>query len=233
MQMIRSTHIQDELNELKSSLKAGTGPVFTVPQGYFEELPKLIIERIKTSQSEASSEIRELSPLLASISRKMPLSLPDGYFETLGQPQEPGTILAGISKSMPYEVPAHYFDDLSDAVLARVWKPKAKVVSFRKFARMAIAAAITGMIAISGWFLFNQPDQVTVNQPEQWVAKKLNDVSNQDLEEFINNADMDQSAAPIASGQKPEVKSMLNDISDSELESFLAQIPENEDVSIN
>ena len=232
--MIRSTHIQDELNELKSSLTAGTGPVFNLPEGYFENFPRLMLERIKAGGSEAREEISEISPLLASISRKMPHSVPEHYFEEAALPTGSDTFLQGISKSMPYDVPAYYFEDLPDAILSRVWKPKAKVVTLRRrVMRLAVAAVITGLVAVSGWMIFGQKDGVSVTQTEQWVAQKLDDVSNQDLEEFINTADLDNASEPIAAGQKPEVKTMLNDVSDTELESFLAQIPEDEELSIN
>jgi hypothetical protein len=236
MQMNRYKNIQDELNELESSLKAGIKPVFNLPEGYFENFPSTVLQRIRLHESEAKTEISGLSPLLASLSRDMPLSVPNNYFEEFTPiAAEQSEVLASIGKTMPYSVPAHYFEDLSDAVHARVWEPKAKVVPFRKrVMRMAAAAIITGLIAISGWVYFNQKsNDVSVNETGQWVSKKLDGVSNQDLEEFINITASDEVSEPIAATAKPEVRNMLTDVSDSELENFLSEIPEDEELSFN
>ena len=81
----------------------------------------------------AADELAELSPLLASLSKKSPFSLPDGYFD-----QVPGEINAGISgltqandileealspllesarHRNPYSVPQGYFEQFPSSLL--------------------------------------------------------------------------------------------------------------------
>ena len=236
MQMNRYKNIQDELNELKSSLKVGIEPVFNLPEGYFENFAHTVLERIRLNEADAHSEIGTLSPLLASLSRKMPLTVPENYFEEISPAiRKDSEILSSIGKGMPYSVPPHYFDDLADAVQSRVWVPKAKVVPFRKRAlRMTAAAVITGLIAISGWVYFNQDNSsVSVNETGKWVTNKLDGVSNQELEEFIKITSTEGVSEPIAATSKPEVRNLLSDVSDSDLDNFLAEMPEDEELSFN
>lgn len=69
------------------------------------------------------SELQELSPLVAGISRANPYRLPEGYFEAL-----PGEILHITQAEQPelgsrqpvFSVPQGYFDNLAANVLARV-----------------------------------------------------------------------------------------------------------------
>lgn len=238
MQMNRYKNIQEELNELKSSLKAGLIPVFNLPEGYFENFASSVLQRIRVAEMEANAEIGAISPLLASLSRKMPLSVPDNYFKELSPAEtETSEILSSIGRAMPYQVPAHYFEDLADAIQSRVWVPKTKVVSIRKkFMQMAAAAVITGLMAISGWVYFNQDPNtdiaVSTQETPQQVDKMLNGVSNQELEEFINNTGEEPASDPVAAAEKQEVKTMLTDVSDSDLDNFLAQMPEDEELAV-
>lgn len=106
---------------------AGKESPMEVPTGYFDNLSDSILAKIKTQ--EAVNEIRELSPLLASVQSINVFTVPGGYFETLDQ-----QLIAGI-------VPA-----------------KAPVVSLfsRKWTRYAAAAAVLSMIAFGTWFLLNK-----------------------------------------------------------------------------
>lgn len=237
------SHIQDELNELKSSLPPeGVQEAFAVPQGYFEQFAASVLERIKLEEQDESQELENLSPLLASISRKMPLSVPAGYFDSsagslpafTGQEELP-EILAGLKGANPYSVPQGYFESLPGQVLSRVNQPRGRVVSMKtRWMRVAAAAMVGGIIAISGYFYFAGKQQANpapdVNNP-QWVAQKLKNVENQELEEFIKSTDV--SAKTPESSRKPsandEVKTLLKDVSVQEMESFLNQLPMEED----
>ena len=206
------THIQSELMELNSSLPFNVKmPVFNVPEGYFESFAEGVLAKIKGKQAVSSSdELAALSPLLAGISRKMPFSVPENYFDeaTMSLPsltlEEPlPEVLSGASKTLPYKVPAGYFEQLPQQVLNRVVKPKAKVISFnRDWMRYAVAAVLIGIVALSSIVYFSSGNKVDpVKQPEAWIARKLKNVSNQELEK------------------------MLKDVSDTELDAFLSQVP--------
>jgi hypothetical protein len=237
------SHIQDELKELNSSLPPEkVQEVYSVPQGYFEQFAASVLERIRLEEQDESQELENLSPLLASIPRKMPFSVPTGYFDSsasslpafTGQEELP-EILASLKGSNPYSVPQGYFESLPDQVLSRVSQPRGRVVSMRsRFMRIAAAAMVGGIIAVSGYFYFAGRQQATpapdVNNP-QWVAQKLKNVENQELEEFIRSTDV--SAKTPEPSRKPsandEVKALLKDVSVQEMESFLNQLPMEED----
>ena len=178
------------------------------------------------SSAGAQSEIAELSPLLAGISRQMPYEVPAGYFESTSEgladltASEDSLILSFIEKEMPFEVPRGYFQDLPAEIMDKIQGSRGKVVSVGrgKWARLAVAAVMTGIITFSGIFYFSGKNNTSIN-PKEPVAQQLKNVSTHDLEEFIKSTDANSSTAAIASN-KPEVKEvkqMLQHVSDGRI----------------
>jgi hypothetical protein len=243
--MKQSKTIQEELASLNSSLPYNIDePVFNVPENYFENFAQSVLNKIRKQEPAVSTELTELSPLLSGISKIMPYQIPENYFEelTLEIPaiisDEALPAVIDFSKSNPYQVPAGYFDGLSEQVLHKIPKNPGKVISINKsrnFMRMAVAAMITGIIALSGILYFSNNNSLDpVNQSEEWVANKLDGVSNGALDDFIKNVDF-TSTSGNESVSKPvsvEVKKMLNDVSTTELDAFLAQIGSDEDLYV-
>ena len=231
-------HIQEELESLKSHLPYQIEePVFTVPDGYFANFAASVFSRIKEEVPiSATDELKTLSPALSSIKKEMPYSLPEHYFSTLhnGIPllireEEIPPLLANHNKRMPFEVPEAYFINLPGVLISKITKPSAKIISIsRNWMKMAVAAMVAGIIAVSAIFYLNDKSSVIdpVKQPAQWVAKNLEGVSNQTLDEFIKTADYNASEnIAKAPNHITEVRSMLNEVSDSELDAFLAAVP--------
>lgn len=83
------------------------------------------------NRNNISKELREISPVVADISRQAPYSVPAGYFEGLAD-QLLQLVKAGNASSVlpkaknPFEVPRGYFEGLADNILQRV---KAEEVS--------------------------------------------------------------------------------------------------------
>lgn len=231
-------HIQSELQDLNSSLPFDMKePVFDVPQGYFENFASGVLAKIKGELSVLpSSELESLSPLLAGLSRKMPYSVPDGYFsgtdevlQALVRDEPLPDVLLQAGKQMPYEVPTGYFEQVPEAVIARIEKPKAKVVPLfgRQWVRYAAAAIITGFVVLGGLMYLQQDNQSAngVSEPSSWVAKTLKNVSNQELDEFLNSAVVNGTETARQTSEKPEARKLLQDVSTSELDAFLSQVP--------
>lgn len=232
------THIQSELMELNSSLPFHVKmPVFDVPEGYFERFADDVLAIIKGKQAVSpSDELTSLSPLLAGISRKMPFSVPDNYFDEattsipgLVQEEHLPEVLMAAGKSMPYEVPAGYFEELPQQVLHKVAQPRGRVVSLnRNWMRYAAAAVLIGAVTISSIvYFFSGSKAEPSTTSESWIAKKLKNVSNQELEEFIKTASFVNGSETAKNGQQggQDVKKMLKDVSDTELDAFLSQVP--------
>ena len=51
----------------------------SVPEGYFDSLPGILLSKIKAVEN--TSELSEIAPVLAGLDRKMPYTVPKGYFE--------------------------------------------------------------------------------------------------------------------------------------------------------
>ena len=163
--MDNENNIQDELRNLDSGLPSPNNPL-SVPEGYFDGLAASILARVKEQEGSAASELQQLSPFLAGLSRQMPYAVPQHYFEqnlsnlSLITAEERSEVLEAIGRQMPYSVPEGYFHRLPDQILANLVRPKAKVVPFfsRTWARAAAAAAIIGAVIFGGYQLLNAPE---------------------------------------------------------------------------
>jgi hypothetical protein len=243
--MNKRNTIQDELNELNSGLNPNSNDTpYSVPEGYFEGLASSVLAKIKGEMTvSASDEIAQLSPLLAGISRKLPYSVPENYFqsniENLGaftSESEDSLVLSFIEKEMPYQVPTGYFANLPEQVLEKVSDSSrsAKVVPMmkRKWMRLAVAAAVTGIMAISGFFYFNNRGSSATPDPVTAVKK----ASTEELNEFIKSTvvNVTDDKAPATAKNTTESKKIFNDVSDKELDAFLSQMPtDDDDIDIN
>ncbi len=232
--------IQDGLREINSNLPfEHEKPVFTVPEGYFENFAVSVLSKIKDeTASTLLSELKELSPVLAGISRKMPFAVPENYFTGFADSAHAFTdalpeTLSAIDKQLPYAAPDGYFTELPQQILSRiVAKPQARVISLntRKWTQYAVAAMVAGILVLSSIFYLNKETVNPATASQEWVAKKLKNVSNQDLEEFIQTTDINKEVAQMTNG---EVRQMLSDVSDRELETFLNSVPtDDEELSI-
>jgi hypothetical protein len=212
---------------------------FSVPDGYFEGLATSIMAKIKGAEESASAEINSLSPLLAGISRNMPYVVPANYFQTtieelpfLTGDDPRSAILSLVERITPYEVPLGYFANLPNQILEKVsQQPKAKIIPVvkRRWMRMAVAAMVTGIIGLSGWFYFSQHKGFDANKP---IAQQLKNVSTKELNEFIKTTDITAASTETArakTANKTEVEQMLTDVSDKELASFLNQVPSDDE----
>jgi hypothetical protein len=156
--MTRSNNILQELKEIGTTLVNSEIPaVYTVPKGYFEAFPQLILMRVKALNANTpSEELGYLSPGLSQFSKQMPYSVPEGYFEGLedrlrrvvfnqgNQDQEfesaqaeiksLSPFLSGLNRQMPFSVPQGYFEHLSSTMEEKAGgvETGAKVVSIHR-----------------------------------------------------------------------------------------------------
>lgn len=231
----RST-IQDELKALESGLSSDISfPDFEVPAGYFDGLAAAVLQRIKSSETvSVQDELTELSPLLAGLSKTTPFSIPEGYFQAnlesipVFASDEKSVVLNEVGRNMPYQVPSGYFESFASSVLKKV-KPQAKVIAMnpRRWMRVAAAAMIAGIITISGIVYFSGKQDIKVDNP-QWVAKKLQNVSDKELDEFVKTSDVNQGTIATVKNKSvktADVNRLLQDVPDNELDAFLEQMP--------
>lgn len=230
--------IQKELQDLRSSLPLDNKqPVFTVPDSYFENFAASVMAKLKDQHvTHPADEIENLSPMLAAISKISPFTVPENYFSDLPNhlphmvSEDPvPNLLVQHSKQMPYAVPTGYFNQLPAQIAQKV-KPAAPVVSLSaRWMRYAAAAVIGGVAVIGSIFYMTTGKGNTAPDPalqtDAWMAKKLEDISNKELDDFINVADVSFNGQHVAqTNNRPEVRSMLRDVSDKELDAFLEGI---------
>lgn len=228
--------IQDKLDAMKNDLPAPhkAGDPFNVPEGYFEGFAASMLAKVRAEETQsAADEIAELSPLLAGISRQVPFSVPQGYFDTVLEDipslisDDRSAVLSLIEQKNPYTVPSGYFYNFPDSMLSKVSAP-AKVVPMmrRKWARMAVAAALIGIIATAGLTMFGNRSG---NTPSDAVAVELKKASTEELNDFITTTDASLSAGQSTASNSSDVNKLLQDVSDKELEAFLAAVPTDDD----
>ena len=183
----------------------------SVPEGYFETLAVNILNKIHSIENNVAAELSEISPLLANIHNK----------ET-------------------YTVPQGYFNKLSFAVDQR---KTVKVISINKpgsFFKYAAAAVITGLLGLSivNIVATNNSDNhkiltaeimpVTTNSNTVVLNgnfdEALNNISEIEIEQYLQNNGHDVKAALVASStddieKLPEASEYLFD--ENVLENYL------------
>lgn len=228
-------------------LEGATNNIYTIPQGYFNSLADNIMNRIKAMEADTTQEeLSHLSPVLNTVDKAMPYSKPAAYFEELPENVIAGAnavdfvneelenlspLMSSFKNKQVYEVPASYFDNLSNDVLSKVQTQNAKVVSvsFRKrVLKYTMAAAITGIVAISAWMYFNNAN--TIVEPvvnSEKIPEEIKAMTDSTLMSFADNNILslaeitdDISINAIATN---DVNDLLTDLPDETLQQYLEE----------
>lgn len=241
----------NELNELGTSFGTlSPQNLYEVPTGYFEGLPARIMNRIKALEaSDAREELEYLSPLLSDASRKMPYEVPAGFFQNFAgsvmqqlnenashktsaeEIESLSPLLSGLKNKNPFTVPAGYFDSLETTINpddSSGTKKNAKVIALttRRWYRVALAAAVIGIVAITGLMLFNGGGNgISIDKnPQAWVKKNvINKVSEEKIDEFVTLVAPNETQKPAGSeaAAEAEIKELMKDVSQKEIDDFL------------
>jgi hypothetical protein len=239
--MTNRNTILNELNDIGSILGNYIPQnIYEVPYGYFEGLPTQILNRIKALETtDAKEELEYLSPLLNNISKEMPYAVPVDYFQNLSDDllqrvtnhadhqtseeeiESLSPLLSSLKNKNPYSVPAGYFENLE----TKTEKKEAAVISItkRRWYRLAVAAAIIGVVTISGLLLISN-NSVSVNNPQAWVKEKVTKkVSEEKIDEFVKltKDDSSEKADDTDAAKQAEIKELMKDIPEKDIEEFL------------
>ncbi|WP_157474119.1 hypothetical protein [Flavihumibacter petaseus] len=230
---------------------------YGIPGGYFEGFPDKMLVLARSASElgdytdnqdividpiDSRSETEGLSTLLAGISRKAPFNAPEGYFEQLAIPENVGDpeISPVLTRLNPYAVPERYFDAFPERMLAAVTpsrKLPARVFPMgRNILRYAAAAAITGIIALGGWYY--QSKNGSINGADAGSQESVTLQLEKELNQLSDDAFADYSFLPPAGEMPPaalanndddlnanDIHFLLEDISDKSLQEFLADQP--------
>jgi len=230
--MKSQNYILQELNDLKSSLPHLPQP-YQVPDGYFAQLPEQILQHVKiATATNAAEETALLSPLLGSMDRKMPYTLPEGYFETLQtdwvwaadesvaeELRAASPLLASLQKETPFSVPPGYFEKTAAAVEKPAQPARVVKMASRNWFKYAAAAVTIALVATTAFFFINRPSSPDPNEKSYaWVEKNLKKVDTHTLEDFVELVPGDSAGAVTVSA---EVSSLLKNVSDHDMQEFL------------
>jgi hypothetical protein len=190
--------IQVELESISKEVsEIPVKQVFTVPEGYFDLLPGLILEKIRAMEVGHEEEISSLSPLLAGMSRKMPMNVPEGYFSEVRIPSATGAKTPAPIVSMPKN----------------------------RFRLYAVAASLVAILGF-GALIYNMSEQQGNMDPLS-VSKELPKVSEKEMDEFLSGfPDITVPEPIVVAGNPAEAEEMMRDIDEECLKDFLSDQPE-------
>jgi len=207
--------------------------IHSVPTGYFEGFPKLMLDLINANEG---------LTWLSSMPREMPFQVPSGYFNELDEKimemiqnhpdyqtskeelESVSPLLSSINKRPVYSVPHGYFENFKPGADGKK-ETKVVVLSSRKWFRYAAAAVIVGVILMAGLIAVNNnhsdPANKTLAKFEREV-KKINDVKS--TENLIDFMDAGLNEKELARSDKSiktdDVQQLLKDIPIDELKDF-------------
>lgn len=177
-------------------------PVFTVPEGYFDQFPSKMMDLVKKNdRSEVEAELESISPVLAGLEKKNPFTIPEGYFSSTVIP----------------------IPDL---------EPKtAKLVGFNprpRFRTLMAAASIIGVLGLGTWlFLMTQPSETRINDSTLNINSELPKLSANEMTNYLDSLPEEINLEPIslAGVEDIDLDKVMENINESELEQFIKENP--------
>lgn len=216
---------------------------FSVPPGYFDQFPSKILSAVKTEglfDSEVKKELYEISPLLAGMVKKMPFSVPEGYFNSFSElglfkketvEEETALLPQNLKNSTSYTLPQDYFENFPGKVLEKLKnREEGKLVKMRPFylrwKNLAAAAVIIGLLITGAWFM-NQPQAVNSSDIGQAATTTLDEISIDELHAYLETqspAIMNQvEEAERFILEEEDFEIMFTNLTDQDLQGYLVE----------
>ena len=215
--------------------------IYAVPAGYFEELADQILNRIKALEAiDAKQELIYLSPFLSNVSKEAPYSVPAGFFQNLSEDvlrkisehedyqtseeeiQTLSPLLSSLKNKNPYSTPAGYFEKLETGIQKK--ETKVIYITKRRWYRLAVAAVVIGIVAISGLAIFKSKQVDPNKNPQAWIEKNVDKkVSKDKIDEFVKLAEDESINVAFEKDdvKLAEIKELMKDVPEKEIEDFL------------
>lgn len=140
----------------------------------------------------------------------------------------------------PYAIPEGYFNALPEQLLsnAKVGSTPARIIflKHRFGSGIAAAAALTGILFFSTWYITNRNTTDISKDPQGWVSKEIRKVSDEKLNSFIEmtttTAAKNMAAEELAWNSK-ELASLTGDITSEEIKSLLNDVTDEQSSGFN
>ena len=208
--------IQAELLDLSPTLAAiSRVNVFSVPEGYFNDLPVNILQLV----AEPATGFLDKSQVPSQ-------SVPAGYFDNLAdnimsrirqeennfETDPVSSILTSVARKTPFTVPEGYFESLPYLISLKLPQPAKVVAMPRRGMLRMMAAALIPLFIVTTLFTLNKKESVAPVKPNQAVMakaeeiiqtnsfeKELASLSDEDIESYLTTRGQDVNAALVAS----------------------------------
>ncbi|PSL49821.1 hypothetical protein CLV51_1011158 [Chitinophaga niastensis] len=228
--MKKQTDITNELMQIAPAANWPADAPFTVPAGYFDQLPAAIITQIRLQEHRSENPVAHNNPF----------TTPSGYFDQLPQTilqrikamdvnpvQEElaslSPFMAAIPRQVPFSVPEGYFD----ALQATIPVPAAPLkVAYRssvsRWMKWTVAACLTAFMGTSALLFL-------ANTHNNNIERQLESLSDQDIVNYLSTHtdafDNDAIFATAANAEAaPGEQSQLNEAVPLEaIEKYLQQ----------
>lgn len=195
--------ILEELEQTAPLLnKISTALPYSVPPTYFEELPASVLNSIKAAgehiavqQNEVFEELEQLAPVLNTIKKTGPYTVPGGYFEQ-------------------FKVPVHNLENVPEAKIVQIHHRKT-----RWFTWLA-AASIISILATGGYLFWNN----RYNQNKPSIESNLANVSDDDISNYLNTLPVpgiEAVSTSVMDQEIPDVKPVIKNMSTEDIKEYL------------
>jgi hypothetical protein len=231
------TEIINELREIAASLAhIGNGNCYRVPDNYFEDFADEVLSKIHlpfTQLPFTAPTSTYFEGLAGTILNKIKGSgtIVEANKEVIRELTVLSPLLASIKKENVYTVPADYFANFKVAIPAK--EKKAKVVAIHRnplsWTRYAAAAAIVGIIALGGIFLFKNHDNTEDSTSiVESLRKPLSAISDAAIVNYLQQSPAELDITPAAFDDNKInagsfAEQLLNDIPDSAIQEYLQE----------
>jgi hypothetical protein len=228
--------ILKELREISPAVANLSGTnVFSVPAGYFDQLPETILSKIRQESVDFGGKVQ-------------PFNIPPGYFEGLAtnilnkiksreqsvaeELNELSPLLNSISRQNVYAVPEGYFESLELTIPLKLDKPSARVFSFgktKKAFQYAVAACAAGILVVGAYFYTNNNTDDTVishnDAKNMNVSTELDKLSETEIASYLETAPNIGYALNV-SAEEINIDEYLDETSDEDINEYLNEYPE-------
>lgn len=183
------------------SFPVATATPFTLPPDYFNTLAANIIANINQNNVDVTaveSELAEIAPLLNTIDKRMPYSVPQGYFEQLA------------NRALHVRKPAVVI----------------QMNGLKKVLNIAVAAVLTGAIAVSTYILSPSAENVT-GQTSNFAALNIPaeviKVSEAEIVDYLtkNSFGPEVSGLQILPDEDIDIDNIIKSVSEEEIREYL------------
>lgn len=199
----RQPEILEELEQTAPLLnKISTTLPYSVPSTYFQQLAANVLNSIKAAeeniegqQNEVFEELEQLAPVLNTIKKTGPYTVPAGYFDQ-------------------FNVPVHAFENVPEAKLVQIHHRKTRWVTW------LAAASIISILATGGYLFWN--NRYYQNKPS--IESNLANLSDDDISNYLNTLPVpgiEAVSTSVMDQEIPDVKPVIKNMSTEDIKEYL------------